>query len=274
MSHQETSPIPYPRTLGIVGGLGPHAHLELERRLLAAVEPVEGDQGYPSWVLASFPGTPDRTAAVLGAGPSPVPALRSSLERLRDAGAAFAVIACNTAHAFLGELVELEVLPILDMVGETVAAGLEAGDLEALGVLATTGTLRAEVYPKAAARLDPSLRVLSLHDVPGGEALQESLVMDSIYGRPEGGHRVGGIKAGHEADPISGRPYCEALAEAAERLRAAGAQRIVCGCTEISLVLQEEDSGIPLLDPLDIAVRETLRIARGERDLPVLGSGP
>ena len=270
MLHQKNPSNPYLRTIGIVGGLGPHAHLELERRLLATAEPVLGDQGYPSWVLASFPGTPDRTAAVLGTGPSPVPALRSGLERVRSAGADFAVIACNTAHAFFDALVELEVLPLLDLVGETVAASLRSGDVETLGVLATTGTLRAEIYEKSAARLAPALRVVSLLDLPEGEALQEALVMDSIYGRLENDRRGGGIKAGYTADPASGRPYSEALGEAAGRLRAAGAQRVVCGCTEISLVLTEEDSGIPLLDPMDIAVREMLRIARGERDLPAL----
>ncbi len=40
----EARPGAWMRTIGIVGGLGPYAHLELERRLLAAVSPADGDQ--------------------------------------------------------------------------------------------------------------------------------------------------------------------------------------------------------------------------------------
>lgn len=63
------------RVIGIVGGLGPHAHIEFERRLLAAITQPSSDQDYPEWVVSSIPQTPDRTAALLEGGPSPVSCL-------------------------------------------------------------------------------------------------------------------------------------------------------------------------------------------------------
>ena len=45
------------RVIGIMGGLGPHAHIELERLILAETERVIGrpalDQDYPPWILSS-----------------------------------------------------------------------------------------------------------------------------------------------------------------------------------------------------------------------------
>ena len=46
-------------TIGIIGGLGPYAHIEFETLLLSAAETALGgaalDQDYPSWVLSSMP---------------------------------------------------------------------------------------------------------------------------------------------------------------------------------------------------------------------------
>ena len=80
------------RVIGIAGGMGPHAHLEFERRLLAAIERPSSDQDYPEWVVSSVPDTPDRTVALLEGGPSPIPSLLRSFERLAASGADFAVM--------------------------------------------------------------------------------------------------------------------------------------------------------------------------------------
>jgi aspartate racemase len=118
------------RVIGIMGGLGPHAHIELERLILAATADILGrpaqDQDYPAWILSSVPATPDRTAALLSGGPSPLAALEESARRLCGRfGADFAVIPCNTAHAFLEELRPRVSIPIFDMVTETVKEALE-----------------------------------------------------------------------------------------------------------------------------------------------------
>lgn len=259
----------WPNVIGIVGGLGPHAHIELERRLLAAVGSVDRDQEYPSWVLSSMPGTPDRTAAILGVGESPVAAIAQSIERLRSAGADFAVVACNTAHAFIAELETLSSLPILNIVDETILEATRHSDGGIVGLLATTGTLKSGVYHEAINRLAPDCELLSPLDLPEGARQQETLIMESIYGRPSNRVNIGGIKAGHMHDPETGKPYSEAFAEAARLLGNAGARCVLLGCTEISLCLTSlQDLKIHLIDPVEVAARESIRIARGQRGLP------
>jgi aspartate racemase len=260
----------WPRVIGIVGGLGPYAHVELERRLLAAVADPASDQDYPEWVVSSIPGTPDRTAALLGRGPSPVPALVESLARL--AGRAdFAVIACITAHAFLDEVRREVRLPILDLVAATLTEAIATGgERGRIGLLATTGTLESGLFRDAARRVAPGLELLSLLDLSGGRTLQEELVMRPIYGPLEGERRLaGGIKSGGEGDPRTGAPHRQSLARAVEALAGAGAAAVITGCTEIALILGTDPvAGLPLLDPLAIAARNAIGIARGELPLP------
>jgi aspartate racemase len=78
---------PWRRVIGIAGGMGPHAHIEFEQRLLAAIKSPSSDQDYPEWVVSSVPQTPDRTLALLEEGPSPMPWLLRSFKRLAPAPA-------------------------------------------------------------------------------------------------------------------------------------------------------------------------------------------
>ncbi len=251
-------PATWERVLGIVGGLGPHAHLEFERRLLAAVADAGRDQDYPPWLLSSIPATPDRTAAFSGRGPTPVPALVESLRRL-EGHADFAVITCNSAHIFLDEVRQQVDLPILHLVEETIAAAARRR-WHRVGLLATTGTLESGLYPRAARRIAPRLEIVSPLDLPEGARLQEELVMRPIYD---------GVKADREHHPETGQPYADLLRDAARCLAAAGAEGIITGCTEIPLALGRDSiEGTPLLDPMEVAAVEAIRIARGERPLP------
>lgn len=228
------------------------------------------DQDYPEWVVSSVPGTPDRTAALLENGPSPIPWLLRSFERLASC-ADFAVLTCVTAHAFLEEIRARTRLPVLDMVEVTLAeAARRFGPGARVGVLATTGALRGRVYSCAASRVAPRLELLSPLDLPDGDALQEELVMRPIYGPLREGRRgPGGIKCGGSRDAESGALHRDSLAAAVSRLAAAGATCVILGCTEIPLALGREPvDGVPLLDPLDLAARAAVRIAHGELPLP------
>lgn len=258
------------RVIGIVGGLGPFAHIEFERRLLAAVENPSTDQDYPDWIVSSVPHTPDRTLALLEGGASPVPSLVRGIQRLGTA-ADFAVIACMTAHAFLDEVRPRVRLPLLDLVALTLsAAARRFGQGARIGILATTGSLMSGVYSRALRGEAAGLSLVSPLDLPAGARVQEDLVMRPIYGPLQGGRRLrGGIKSGGDTDPETGVSHRDTLTEAVRRLAAEGAVCAVTGCTEIPLVLgREQVDGIPLLDPMDLGAQTSVRIARGELPLP------
>ena len=68
---------------------------------------------------------------------------------------------------------------------------------------------------------------------------------------------------------VSGVPHEETLQRAAQLLLEAGAGCVIPACTEIPLVLGRDRVGsAPIVDPLEVAARAAVAIARGERELP------
>ena len=249
------------RLIGIVGGLGPFAHLDFERKLLdaaSALTSARRDQDFPQWVLSSIPQTPDRTEAFLGQAEDPTPALTRSLKRLERAGADFAVVACNTAHLFLERLREESPLPILSLIEATADEAARIAPGGCVGLLATSGTLRSRLYHEPLEAR--GLRAASPLDLDDGESLQLRCVMEAIYGPPwvDGRRQGGGIKT--DGGSAEARQLLE---EAARRLvDDAGVDVLVAGCTEIPLALEgAEAGGRPLLDPAGLLAAAAIRHA-------------
>lgn len=132
--------------LGILGGMGPMATVDfldkLVRETLATC-----DQNHIPFTVVALPQIPDRTDALLGVGPSPLPALLGGIDRLLAAGIKSMVIPCNTAHAWYHELAAYAHVPILhiaDAVRDMLhRKRIPHGDI---GLLATDGTIKADIY--------------------------------------------------------------------------------------------------------------------------------
>lgn len=217
------------KTIGVLGGMGPEATLAFFGQIIAAT-PAVRDQEHLRVVIDSNPKVPDRTAAILAGGASPVPAMTAGIRALQAAGADFVVIPCVSAHAFIDEL-KAAGMPIVSMFEAAVAYIREHHPaIRTVGLLATTGTLRAGRFT---AELGAAgIRVLE------PEARDQERIMAAIYA----------IKG-------STRPRKEIAADVravAERLIAQGAEGIITGCTELPLVLRPGDLALPVFDTLSI----------------------
>ncbi len=258
--------------IGILGGLGPYAHIDLERQLLAAARQLVGavhDQDFPEWILSSVPRALDPTTTIQDADSSPLPWLVRSLRRLesrtgsegeRIPGADFVIIASNAAHHYLDALRQITLLPLIDMIGEGAAhleQRLEPGSR--VGLLATTATLEGGLYHRALK--DRGLRPRSLLDLPNGAELQRELVMAAIYGRAEDcSQAMPGLKTHGSSEPARA-----SLLEAAEILvQDLGCATLVAGCAEIPLALTESNvAGVALVNPLEVVAEVAIALAYG-----------
>ncbi|GAJ09165.1 unnamed protein product, partial [marine sediment metagenome] len=88
------------KIIGILGGMGPEATIDLFYKIIK-FNPSEKDQDHLRIIIDNNPKIPDRTAAILGKGEDPLPALQETARNLEKAGANFIIIPCNTAHYFL-----------------------------------------------------------------------------------------------------------------------------------------------------------------------------
>ena len=233
------------KTIGILGGMGPHATVDLFRKIIEAT-PAQRDQEHLRILVDNNPGIPDRTQAILGKGKSPLPMMIEMAKNLEKAGADFIVIPCNTAHFWLRELQESVSIPIIDMVEETArAVNSEFPHLHKVGLIATTGTIKSQVYHQVFERRGWEV-------ITPKEAGQE-IVMKAIYGKE-------GIKTGELEKPKA------KIIKVARKLLGMGAEIIVAGCTEVSLVLRQEDLSIPVVDSTEIlakaAVKEATNLPR------------
>jgi aspartate racemase len=220
------------KTIGILGGMGPEATAYFYGLIIKNTM-AEKDQEHIPVIIYSNPEVPARTDAILEEGPSPLPHLLEGARALRQAGADFIAMPCVTAHYFLDEIVAGEKVSFLSLVDETVLyVQRKMPELKKVGLISSTGTLKSRLFHDAFAKEDV--------EVFGPQDEEQEQVTEAIFGKK-------GIKAAF----TSGRPR-EIIQGVAQTLINRGAEAIIAGCTEVPLVLKEEDIEVPLIEPLQI----------------------
>jgi aspartate racemase len=150
--------------------------------------------------------------------------------RLERGGADFVLLCTNTMHLMADEIAAAIDIPLLHIADPT-AGKIKAAGFRKVGLLGTAFTMERDFYK---GRLE---KVFGL-DVLVPEANDRCVVHDIIYKE---------LVAG-EVRAESRTAYREVMA----RLIARGAQAIILGCTEIMLLVSEEDSSVPLFDTTTI----------------------
>ena len=136
------------KIIGILGGMGPEATADLYYRIIRAT-PAKKDRDHPRTIIYSNTKVPDRTAAIIGEGPSPLGEMVTAGAALEQAGADFLIIPCNTAHFFIDDLRAKLGIPVLDMIELTAEAFVDRlPDARSAGLIATDGTVKSGIYER------------------------------------------------------------------------------------------------------------------------------
>ena len=250
--------------IGIVGGMGPQAGIALCYSIVCQTAATM-DQEHFSIVLLSFPGDiVDRTAFLEGrSAVNPALNIAGIIRKLEAAGAGVAGIACNTCHSPLIFDVLLEELKktncgvqLLHMPVETCRyIGEDHPYIRRIGVMTTNGTYRSGVY----------VRVLEDHDyeiVNADPAFQNEVIHRMVY------------------DPNFGLKSCpkgvtsevKALMDTAlNYFRKRGAEAVILGCTEFSLIeMADRVEGLLIVDSTAALARALIREASRYSDRRLL----
>lgn len=248
----ESAPKPVARgfRLGLIGGLGPAATVDLFNKIVKAT-PAKTDQEHFKLMIDEDPQIPDRTACLLAGGTDPTISLYHTAKRLQDNGCDAIIIPCNTAHAFLPYITRRIRVPFIDMQVAALEDIQKRFKEPRIGLLATSGTVKTGIYSKKAEKMGLPLFV------PDEE--HQKLVMSAIYG-PKG------AKAGY----TEGECRDQLLAAAEYMVREKGCNVLILGCTELPLILDETDAfpiagtTVAIVDPTAVLARKVAKLAMDE----------
>ncbi|HKL66716.1 MAG TPA: amino acid racemase [Bacteroidales bacterium] len=224
--------------LGIFGGMGPEATVDLYNQVLE-ITPATKDQEHMPAIIFSNPKVPDRMESIANGGGFIKPYLRFSIQKLEQAGASFIAIPCNTVHYFYDFMSESVEIPIIHMIRETAAEVTEKyPGAKKVGLLATTGTIESGLYNR-------ELEKKGYDVITPSDSILINMVMKAVYG----------IKS--NTDPKLNE---DLLAAAGHHLAERGAEVIVLGCTEIPLAYNPDRVDLPVVNATGVLAERSVEM--------------
>lgn len=210
--------------IGVFGGMGPSATVDFMDKLVQ-LTPATRDQDHLPVIVASLPHIHDRSRAILGTGPDPLPALLEGIRYLNGAGVGVIAIPCNSSHHWYTQMAQSSQVPILHIAKSCVSAIPREGSPR-VAVFATRGALASGFYQR-------ELQARGIETlVPDPQGHQAS-IDDCIRQVKAGQTLEGGVS----------------LQVALDAALAQGATAVIMGCTEIPIAARHADArGMALYD--------------------------
>ncbi len=220
------------RKFGIIGGMGPEATVDYYKRIVQFFH--QHNQGlstpeiliYSTDITALFSLVEDQRWDALEQW------LLEKVAALKQAGAEFAAISANTPHIVFDRLEARSPLPLISIVEATLAAA-QHQRLKRVGLLGTRFTMQANFFGQHFAKAGIQVFAPSQAEQ---DYLHEKLVSEIEHGifTPQ-------TKQG-------------LLAIIEQMVAREGVEAIILGCTELPLVLSQNDTTLPLLNTTELHV--------------------
>ena len=161
-------------------------------------------------------------------------------QNLEQAGADFIVICTNTMHKVAPQIQKTISIPILHIAQATADALLENG-IKKVGLLGTKYTMTQDFYKEKL--FEAGLDVV-IPDQAGVEEVNRIIYDELCLGQIE---------------ESSKQAYLAII----DDLKNAGAEAVILGCTEIGLLVKQEDTDVPLFDTTVIHAQKAAEFAVG-----------
>ena len=223
------------KRLGVIGGLGPMATAFFMQMVIEMTE-AETDQEHIEMLIHNCPSIPDRTSYILGKSKeNPGTPMAAIGRKLADNGADVIAIPCITANYFYRQLSQEIPVPIINIIEETTRYLVEQS-IHTVGLMATDGTVQSGLFQQSLQQA--GIRVI----VPEAEGQQD--VMHLIYQN---------VKATKPAE-------MQRFGRVSHELREKGAEVIILGCTELSMIRRDEPIGPGYLDAMQVLAKCSVEV--------------
>jgi aspartate racemase len=214
------------KTIGLIGGMSWESSLEYYRIINETVKERLGGLHSAECVMYSIDFAPMEVLQQQGRWQEAAQYLVEVAQNIEKAGADFVVLCTNTMHKVADDIQANISIPMLHIADATAQKVCAAG-IKTIGLLGTRFTMEEDFYKS---RLSEKYGLSVL--IPNDE--EREIVHRVIYDELV----LGDIK------PESQAHYLQIM----KRLVQAGAEGIILGCTEIGLLVHDEDSHVPLFD--------------------------
>ena len=214
------------KTIGMIGGMSWESSIEYYRIINQTVKEKLGGLHSAQSLMYSVDFAEIEILQNEGRWDEATQAMIEAAQHVEAGGADFVIICTNTMHKMADEVETAIGIPLLH-IADAAAGAIKAQGLSKIGLLGTRFTMEEDFYRG---------RLVEKHglEVLIPEAEDREIVHRVIYDELV----LGEIK------PESREAYKGII----EKLIAEGAQGIILGCTEVGLLVKEEDSPVPIFD--------------------------
>ncbi len=227
------------KTIGMIGGMSWESSLEYYRIVNEYVKEKLGGFHSAPCILYSVDFAEVEDLQHRGDWAELTRSMADAARRLERAGADFVIICTNTMHKMADDVQKTVSVPLLHIVDVT-ADAIKASGQTRVGLLGTRFTMEQDFY-KGRLKDKHGLEVL----IP--EAEERRLVHEILYSEL----CMGEIKERSK----------EKFKDVIHNLVDRGAQGVILGCTEIPLIVSQDDYAIPLYDTTMLHARAAVDFA-------------
>jgi len=220
------------KTIGVLGGMGPAATAAFQQRIIDLTD-ASDDADHVPLLIDMNPQVPSRIKAIMNGGEDPAQSLVQMAKGLEVSGAQALVMPCNTAHFYADQIEQAVDIPLLNML--TLSAARLRQDIGSakVGMLASPLTDEVGIFNAAFAPFD--LQVIFPKDA------------DHVLGI------IRQIKANGLSDDMAWQ-----VSELGQELQDKGADCLLIGCSEFSLLQSQIRANLPVFDTVDILAKEAI----------------
>jgi len=233
------------KTIGFIGGMSWESSIEYYRISNQVVREKLGGLHSAKSLMISLDFAEVEELQAAGDWEAATRMMVEAARQLEAGGADFVVICTNTMHLMAQEVEDAVGIPLLH-IADAAAVDIKESGLESVGLLGTQFTMEKDFYRVRLAEKH-GLQVL----IP--DQAQREKVHMIIYDELV----VGEIR--DESRDI----YLDVI----RQLEESGAEGIILGCTEIGLLVKQEDLALPVFDTAEIHARIAVEAALGDRKL-------
>jgi len=225
-------------TIGLIGGMSWESSAEYYRLVNTLVRERLGGLHSARCVLYSVDFAEIERLQVEGRWEEAGVVLAGAARSVEAAGADMVLLCTNTMHKVADQVQEAVGIPLVHL-ADTTAAAVAAAGVETVGLLGTAFTMEQSFYRDRLAGHGLRVLVPTVDD----RALVHRVIYDELC--------VGVVRDDSR----------DAYREVIERLVKEGAQGIVLGCTEIELLIGQDDSPVPIFPTTRLHVEAAVELA-------------